>query len=749
MSALEVTIEEIRQDISTFADPSSVVEVTNSGDLIWTQSRQRRSARLVKTTTGFPDVSFDGKVYSYVSFLSSAGLADLPDLAQAILSQTKTPDNYLPMQARMARMDDVVAPLADAVDLICSEATDLTRRPLSSTRVLFVYGNAGVGKTSTLRALTRRQAELYLRGQTQTLFLYLDAQGKGLNQLEDVMARALQDLRAKFTYHSVSALARRECIVPIVDGFDELIGPSNAREAFSNLASFLAQLDRQGALITSSRSAFFDYRTLFERAAEVAAARGLSYEVDPLELCPWNTETANKYCSLRLASMPDLLLRSQQLLQLPATEAITHKPFYLVQVCDMLVSGADIDESADLGRQVIDAALRRETTKLRNVRDEPLLDESGHRMFCQQLAEEMWCEERADLDIETIRVLAELFAEEKGLSNKDIKTFVDRSIAHGLLVNVPGQDRRAFEHELFRFEFQADRLAFILTSSLVEARDYICRAEIPAEAVIRLSYVRKWDSQAIADAVTLLQEILKTSRRNEFAHANAGMIAAALVSGRRDLPESLSFRRMIFRSHSFGGALLRHADFGETWLERANLSGTKLHECQLAGALFTRCIISKDTELNGTVVEPSSWPGLVEEDHEGKEHFDPDEIAAILRAHGAIAPAAKQACGKGPSDKAVLAAQLATQFLIRARTRYYFSSSDQWVRGHLISSDLWPIVKEAFRRHNLLEDCKLSKSGPSEIFFRLTIPPDLVLDARTDQAKHREAFAFWTEILAM
>ncbi len=215
----------------------------------------------------------------------------------------------MPVYAKTEAADLASSSAAEASELILKQTLDPAALPLAATRVLFVHGNAGTGKTSTLQHVTKLQAERYLQGQTGTLLLYLDAQGKGLSQLEDVMARALQDLRAKFTYHSVAALARRHCVIPIVDGFDELIGPSSAREAFSNLSQFLAQLDCEGVLIASSRSAFIDYRTLHERAAELAASQNLSYEIIPVEVLPWNNQAIEKYCESRTPGSSDLKRR--------------------------------------------------------------------------------------------------------------------------------------------------------------------------------------------------------------------------------------------------------------------------------------------------------------------------------------------------------------------------------------------------------------------------------------------------------
>ena len=93
-----------------------------------------------------------------------------------------------------------------------------------STRVIMVTGEAGAGKTQVLQELVRRQADNYLRGKTHKLFLYVNAQGRALARLNEALATELQDLRVSLTYHSVATLARVGILIPIIDGFDELLG---------------------------------------------------------------------------------------------------------------------------------------------------------------------------------------------------------------------------------------------------------------------------------------------------------------------------------------------------------------------------------------------------------------------------------------------------------------------------------------------------------------------------------------------
>lgn len=732
---IESILEEVRRDFATFADAGTLVEVTESGDVSWQRDRKRLTAKLVRRAAVFPDVRFNDREFTYEGFLSSEAMADLKDLAQSIVSTVKVPSAYIPLRAQRSSRDETAATPVDALELINAETSE---RPMAATKVIFLYGNAGIGKTSTLANAAKSQAEAYLAGKTGQLFLYLDAQGKGLNQLEDVMARALQDLRAKFTYHSVASLTRRNCIIPIVDGFDELIGPSNAREAFSNLAQFLAQLDCDGALLASSRSAFIDYVSLHERALELAAARGLSYQVAPIELLALTKTDALKLAETKGGSA--IAANVSQLLEDPRIESVVRKPFYLSHICELLQAGGTISAADDLARQIIDAALAREADKLKDSRGKPLLNVDGHREFCEIIADEMWCQESPELDCDSLRMLAEAFADTKRLDPKDAKILVDRSISHGLLVPVAREDRRVFEHELFRFEFQAGVLSRALKSAnLTDTRSYLCRAELPLDVVDRLTVSGPWSGVEVVGAAQRVQQMVAT--RNAFAPTNAAAVIATLVRDRADLPTGLQLSGLYFRAVSLGKAKLEESTATNCIFERVDFRDTLLVKSDVTTSTFIGCTVGERTSLSGTRVEPAMWAGLVVEQD---EEFDPAAIRAALLRLGATADFGEPE-GDGGSEASRTRIELAERFLRKARTQFYFSKEEKWERDHLVGEPSWVPVEDALRRNHLLEDKTLQKSGRRQVFMRLVVSPDSILRGRSATSEPKIA-AFWADL---
>jgi len=752
MMLIATILDEMRRDIATFADPGTEVQITERS-MTWIRSREEFSVQLVRRAAGFPNILYNGREYSYTSFLASEALADLKDLAATICSTTKPPENFIPVYAKIDLEDESTPQVREASELLLKQTLDPSSLPIAATRVLFVHGNAGTGKTSALLHVTRLQAQRYIQGQANTLLLYLDAQGKGLSQLEDVMARALQDLRAKFTYHSVAALARRRCVVPIVDGFDELIGPSSAREAFANLSQFLAQLDCEGALVASSRSAFIDYRILHERAAELAASLRISYEILPVEILLWEEAAITKFCQDRTPGSDQLLRRILSLRGSQAWELV-RKPFFLKKICDIIEEGGDVDVAKDVTGQVIDAVLMREASKLRDQRGKELLSPDQHRVFCEALADEMWWLGTPELDCESVRLIAQLIAEQYGLAERDAKTLVDRSIAHGALTVVLGRlpEKRAFEHELFRFEFQAGSLAKQLEAGTDTSRDYIQRAELPLEVVSRVPFYGATAPPSITKILSDLSAAVAEAPNSQFANINAGSLASALIRNRKDLPDGLKLVGFYLRSHDFGACHLRSAQIQRCIFERVNLEMARVENCEVDDSQFIGCLMGHSTRWTGTKLEVGQFSGISRISQGIRtDTYDPKEIERILRGCGAVLLGSVEA----PEETTLpvenqARVRVVERLLTHARTHFYISVEEPWFRNNLSNDAAWSEVEKLLKKHHLLEEVQLSKSGRPEEFLRLTTAPDKVLQSRVSTTRDQaltNASRFWKELV--
>lgn len=278
----EKTKSRIKSDLASFADPGGV-KFEGSGRRFlaeWTMRGESCEATFTVSSDTDISVHLDGAPQPYGAFLAGTRMADLRYVAQMI-EQTRRREIFVPTRAR--RKDEETEQVQPATELL----TDLLEHCKADvTQILMVTGEAGSGKTRVIQELVRQQAGRYLQGRTGKLLLYVNAQGRALARLNEALATELQDLKVSLTYHSIATLAREGLLVPVIDGFDELLGVSGYDDAFNSLATFMEQLDGQGKLIASARSVYYEEEFL-SRAGHVSTTGGQAWSHIPIEILPW------------------------------------------------------------------------------------------------------------------------------------------------------------------------------------------------------------------------------------------------------------------------------------------------------------------------------------------------------------------------------------------------------------------------------------------------------------------------------
>ena len=329
--------ERIRHDLASFGDPGASVDVDGSERkfrAVWTMHSEPREATFsVSRDQGVWVTANGAPRVPYRAFVSGPGMADLRHVAQMIQSARK-PTLYV--STRAASPNGSVGPAVDVLTGLLDEEVD-------TTRVIMVTGGAGTGKTSVLRELVRRHAENYLNGRTSRLLLYVNAQGRPLARLNEALATELQDLRVGLTYHSVAVLAQLGVLVPVIDGFDELLGVSGYDDAFSSLAGFIEQLHGEGRILASARSTYYEEEFL-ERAGRAATTGDQAWSHVPVQIREWSDEDRQDYLERRSGekgwSSPESQAFAARVKRVfGGRSALARKPVFFTRVVDMLQQG--------------------------------------------------------------------------------------------------------------------------------------------------------------------------------------------------------------------------------------------------------------------------------------------------------------------------------------------------------------------------------------------------------------------------
>lgn len=756
----ERILTELKTDLVSFADTHSSVVLESDGAM-WTRQGRTLEATFHggEAATAYPDVQLNGATQPYAAFLASDDMANLTALAESIsLAFDDGPSNYVEPTARSDENGPEEGAAGDVLP-------NLLKQPsFGSTRLVFLQGAAGAGKTVALRKLVHRQAQAYLKNEARYLYLYIDAQARALARLDDAVALVLQDLNAQFTYRALATLTRHRLVVPIVDGFDELLGAGGGAEAIQALTLFLTRLEGRGSMVVSSRSTYFDFGRLRTQADHYRSSDA-NFEIVPVELLPWTDDEMCSYLQSGAqyrklgAETPQEALEhlKRDYFAGTADASLLSTPFFLTAAvgvaCEMATeAGGPVKTRGirPIGR-IIESFVRREVGKFRNRADEPILSEEDHRGFLRMLAEEMWWQERRELDRESVEAIAELFAEKVGMSDRDLQAFTIRASSYAFLSGRegqgPGPSLLAFSHEYYYAFFVAGFLAQSLCGGDGDA-GLLGRTDVSP------TVAQEFGEQVLENREVLLEPILKTLATRPVAvperetnRGNAGSLYAAVVAKSPDIPKlrlvEASFVGVDLRDTRQQDVTLTDCDFIDVDFRNANWSFS-----ESSSSTFTRLRVDPSTtrlkrlrlevgtDLNGIA------PG------DGRPEYEPGKVRSICSKIGIqLAMEEPEDARQNTARHSAEARQTIALLhkLLRIAERVYYLSDDVLDRRGVLNHQRWYGLRKLLHRHRLLEEKAVNRSGTQPTLLRLAFPPNVIAEGE-GMAREPAIREFWQAI---
>ena len=750
----------IESDLTSFADPGGV-RLSGSGRRLvaeWTMRGEPREATFTVSQERGITVIFDNTIQPYAAFLAGTPMADLRHMARMI-ERTGTRDIFIPTKAH--RTDTHTEDRRSATDLLSDL---LENHEADLTQVLMVTGEAGAGKTRILQELVLRQANRYLHGQTDKLLLYVNAQGRALARLNEALATELQDLRVHLTYHSVATLTRVGLLVPVIDGFDELLGVSGYDDAFNSLATFLAQLEGDGSLIASARSVYYEDEFL-SRASRVSTRGEQAWSHIPIEIVPWSDDDRRLFLEelTKRESLPEqerTQLRAKVKEVFRGNEELESKPLFFVRTIDLLLRDPDFAGGEDLLGTLTHRFLEREQQeKLLDRQQRPLLSEAYLQQLMSELAEEMWNQETRELDPASVREVAEYILDEQDVPEATRQIVVQRMPTLAFLSSNERHAGIVFEHEVFFFHF----LARAIVNQYIQDRDMrviLSRSSLPEFVAERLAFElgarqRLNTLEALQQILDRLTEAGKTEwRRVAQVRENAGLIVMALLrefSKRRGEGyeiEGCTVCTLTFPGSHLGDVTLRKCALIDVWIHRTDLATTKLIECEAREVHLEEVKVkigSTRLELNGLRV-PEEVSGIQVWGEQGSETvYGPREIARVLGECGAVVEVTEETeTREVPSGLRTL-----LERLMRAYERTNpVCVGDERLKG-LLSDPGWPVLRKHLIGNGIVKPEKRATSGrPKEFLRRQFLSADIMMGESKVRGVEPQIVRFWDSLEA-
>ena len=739
----------IEFDLASFADPSSLIDVTRSGRSFrakWTMRGKNREDLFSISRDRGVSVSIGGRNVQYHEFIAGPDMANLRQVAAMVVRASRlTPWLFVGTRAQRENAAPGAAP-GPALDVL---TTLIHEKLADATRVVMITGDAGAGKTRVLQELVHRQADQYLHGQTAKLLLYVNAQGRALARLNEALATELQDLKVGLTYHSVAVLVRLGVLVPVIDGFDELLGVSGYDDAFSSLAGFLEQLEGEGQLLASARSIYYE-EEFRARAGRVSTTGGQAWSHVPVRIIPWSDDDREQYL-MKWAAERELSDSDSQKLRTRVSGVfknesgeLASKPLFFTRMVDLLERNPDFAAGDDLLQSLVREYSRRELgDKLLDRQSAPLLSETQFELLMSELAQEMWNQETRELDSRSVREVAEYFVENEALPDAAKQVIVERMPALAFLARSEGVTSRAgvsFEHEAFFFYFLARSIIAQFASTDMDVRIILSRSALPEDVVERVALqligpdgVRESKGlQALVErlAVAGAKEWSRTTQVRE----NAGLLVMAMF--RAWARSSADHRDVVgcrVRSVVFPGGHLKDVGLTRCFLSdvafrRTDLTSTKFVDSEVSNVLFVEPIVAPEsTRLELKRLDVASLTGIrVRQADSIVTRYDPEFVATTLRECGAPITLDRS----GPHI-----ARAHMELL--ERLMHAYSRANPVCKGdpnlvNIFDHREWQTLERLLLEHQIVVKERRATSGPSKEFLRAgaKITSDFVTSVR-------------------
>lgn len=252
-----------KKDLANFADLGTQVAIEGNS---FTLTRNGDRLTVTQNGLGYTVTILDGAVRNFPNasaLLADAAFSDLPRIAKnqvVLLSPQRVGNSPVP----------IVGTLKSIVGNSSTFAIEESQTPWSAldhwlakqqgsinqggTDLLLVDGPAGVGKTTVVREAALLRAENY--DGSAPLILQIASRGRVLQNIADLIAFALQDVRSNLTIGQLMSLIRHGLIILAIDGFDELSDPNGFETAWSGLNNLISDSRGVATFLLAGRETF-------------------------------------------------------------------------------------------------------------------------------------------------------------------------------------------------------------------------------------------------------------------------------------------------------------------------------------------------------------------------------------------------------------------------------------------------------------------------------------------------------------
>lgn len=758
--------DEVRLDVSAFADDADDVAIEDSGRILFMRNGYEVDCQLIPSDDDSPDIvrMSDGSSITYGRFLTHE-LARMDILAQKFLDSRKAIPFFVDGDATVNRPGEALRS-GSSRTLLHEECTNA---PAFASRVAFLTADAGHGKTALLRHYQHQVAADFQRGTSSFLFWHVDLQGRQLLRLSEALMGDLAELRHSGLWMpGVIRLLQRRKLVLAIDGFDELSAEQGDTDALGALTSLVDQLQGRGIIVAAARRTFFDAEDYAMKTALVRRSLASACHFDQLGLLPWGEPEAKRYLSLvetegRRFDDPDSSYAAiLQALGGDTRHPMLARPFLVSQMAKALLTTqlrpddfitTETDPMSGVAT-VVKAFIRREVSEKWIFPDtgESYLTQDQHFELLATVAEEMYRSQKDRLRLDTVETLAAILMDQWEIPASRHAQIMEMIRSHVLLVLPPDAQSnfRSFDHPEFRDFFVAQALKGHLVAAMTSAgaeqlARFLTYAPLSDGTAAYVSGMVDRAPNDVARAIESLCARVRDEWRPTHLQTNAGTLVANLFDGVAFADTMSVDGPLVMSSLVLENSHVQNVRFNGCHFVNLSLRGACWREVVIEGSEINELRVDRSNSHFESVVLDRTRVSCVKVSVDGEEderEYSPSRISSLLASFGI------ESDGRQPVLEGVEAVEDHESWRLARRFLNLFSRSttvtDHMLMGKFHNGGSVAYVEEVviplMVTHDLLEE-RPWRGGGSGRVWALRRSLDEILSA-VDRSKD-PANQFW------
>ncbi len=733
--------EDFKRIVTTFVDENSELAWDTDGTFILGIRGMDVEVKIEETPDGVL-VYHDEIKWSAKEWICSY-LAKLDRLASRIISSVSPPEHYVSPSGKLLDLDcKTESDYANAREKLLSQ---LSEKRVGITTIYFLTSNAGEGKTSLIEKISVEQAKAFQNKKAHTLILPIPLGGAPFLRLDDAVIASLSNrYRFSFLYYdSFLELVKMGVIIPAFDGYEEMLAQNKSGEAMLAIGHLVDQLSSKGTLLVAARKAYFD-SSLRSQAKLLDSVRSKHYlEIHQFTLNRWSREVFLKYAEKRNFSKPqDLYDKVLDRLASDRSSKEDHPALTRAVLVHRLLDVAEEEKDLDkflqrLGHSQTDYFFDFvENIVEREMRykwidgsgtGKPLLTLDEHHELLSQLALEMWVNGVEAIGLDVVRLVVQIFAEEKDKTPSVLRQISDRINDHSLLRldDSAGSIKRIrFDHE----DFQAFYLGQALARAMDSRSDSNARLILDArqlsnpviEEVVR--YLTSLDTSTLRSKklIEYLHQLPRGQQHVSYIRENCGALMLKLAE-RTQITHSIT--GVSFPENALEQRKIKNLKVSNSFFNSTSLSNSTIYDCTFENCRFVELALNGEHNLSETMFDEACSFDSVSVgnnvDGEYRKFFNPDRVRAVLKNHGFILESQQDTLSE-QSDPTEMDTdiKIALRFIrMFARSTVVAESTVRTRIGTQYSNFLNNILPK-LQKANLIETIP----SPNRCRYRLTVP---------------------------